>query len=61
MSTGGLLKVFLPGKFHKSEVSPLVMPIGVVLWYASVTTSAILQLHEETALDEASTEESKEN
>lgn len=37
MSTGGLLKVFLPGKFHKSEVSPLVMPIGVVFWYASVT------------------------
>lgn len=61
MSIGGLLKVLLPDKFHKSEVSPLVTPIGVVFWYASINTSAILQLYEETALDEANTEESKEN
>lgn len=61
MSTGGLLTVFLSGKFHKSEVSPFVMSIGIVFWYASITTSVILQLYEETTLDETRTEERKDN
>lgn len=44
ISTGRLLKVLLPDTFLKSEI-PLFLLLGdVVLCYASVIPSAILQL-----------------